>query len=113
MDLTVTQTIHNFTNINYVIPHAGGSFPSVIDRFIKSYPAIDASSKAIYKTRFVFPLIVFNVLFLNGFFRFWWDSAGPTYFAQVKGLLGYDIPTSQLLFGTVSYPLVFLSTFIY
>ncbi|KAG8926126.1 hypothetical protein FRC03_008487 [Tulasnella sp. 419] len=85
MDLTATQTIHNFTNIHYVIPHVGGSFPSIIDRFIKSLPALEASSKQIYKT------------------RFWWDSAGPTYFAQVKGLLGYDIPTSQLLFGT-DYP---------
>ncbi|KAG6888369.1 hypothetical protein C0992_008671 [Termitomyces sp. T32_za158] len=33
---------------------------------------------------------------------FWWDSAGPTYYHQVAGLLGYGIPASQLLFGTDS-----------
>ncbi|KAF8884824.1 hypothetical protein BD779DRAFT_1612068 [Infundibulicybe gibba] len=85
MDLTLTQTIHNFTNINYVIPHVGGAFPATIDRILKSVPAIYASSMNIYST------------------RFWWDSAGPTYYHQVAGLLGYGIPKSQLLFGT-DYP---------
>ena len=37
------------------------------------------------------------------FYSFWWDSAGPTYYHQVAGLLGYGIPKSQLLFGTVSF----------
>ncbi|KAF8163694.1 hypothetical protein B0H34DRAFT_696470 [Crassisporium funariophilum] len=82
MDLTLTQTIHNFTNIHYVIPHVGGAFPSTIDRILKSYPAIYDSSFNIFHT------------------RFWWDSAGPTYFHQVAGLLGYNVPKSQLLYGT-------------
>ncbi|KAF9057165.1 hypothetical protein BJ165DRAFT_12756 [Panaeolus papilionaceus] len=82
MDLTLTQTIHNFTNIHYVIPHAGGAFPATIDRILKSYPTIYDSSLQIYST------------------RFWWDSAGPTYFHQVAGLIGYGIPASQLLYGT-------------
>ncbi|KAJ2933700.1 hypothetical protein H1R20_g3361, partial [Candolleomyces eurysporus] len=82
MDLTLTQTIHNFTNIHYVIPHVGGAFPAAIDRILKSAPAIYDSSLQIYST------------------RFWWDSAGPTYYHQVAGLLGYGIPKSQLLFGT-------------
>jgi len=81
-DLTLTQTIHNYTNIHYVIPHAGGAFPSAVDRLLKSFPAIYASSLQIYSS------------------RFWWDSAGPTYFHQISGLLGYNIPKSQLLFGT-------------
>ncbi|KAF9527458.1 hypothetical protein CPB83DRAFT_895265 [Crepidotus variabilis] len=85
MDLTLTQTIHNFTNINYLIPHVGGGFPAAIDRILKSYPTIYDSSLQIYCT------------------RFWWDSAGPTYFHQVAGLLGYGIPKSQLLYGT-DYP---------
>ena len=84
MDLTLTQTILNFTTLNFVIPHVGGAFPAIEDRFIKSFPALEARAKQVYET------------------RFWWDSAGPTYFAQVKGLLGYDEPVSQLLFGTVS-----------
>ncbi|KAG5634011.1 hypothetical protein H0H81_003895 [Sphagnurus paluster] len=82
MDLTLTQTIHQFTNIHYVIPHVGGAFPATIDRILKSAPQIYDSSLSIYST------------------RFWWDSAGPTYFHQVSGLLGFGIPKSQLLFGT-------------
>ncbi|KJA26744.1 hypothetical protein HYPSUDRAFT_35893 [Hypholoma sublateritium FD-334 SS-4] len=82
MDLTLTQTIHNFTNINYVIPHVGGAYPSTVDRILKSYPTIYDSSFAIYDT------------------RFWWDSAGPTYAHQVSGLLGMGVPKSQLLYGT-------------
>ncbi|KAG6865411.1 hypothetical protein C0991_002905 [Blastosporella zonata] len=82
MDLTLTQTIQNFTSINYIIPHVGGAFPACADRILKSAPAIYNSSMQIYQT------------------RFWWDSAGPTYFHQVSGLLAYGIPASQLLFGT-------------
>ncbi|KAF5369173.1 hypothetical protein D9615_009958 [Tricholomella constricta] len=82
MDLTLTHTIHDFTNIHYVIPHVGGAFPATIDRVLKTVPAIYDSSLNIYKT------------------RFWWDSAGPTYLHQVSGLLGFGIPKSQLLFGT-------------
>ncbi|KAI4905968.1 hypothetical protein J4E90_011043 [Alternaria incomplexa] len=84
-DLAVTQTILNFTNINYIIPHVGGAFPSVADRLLKSFPAIYDRTLAALQT------------------RFYWDSAGPTYFHQVGGLLAYDIPASQLLFGT-DYP---------
>nr|OQO27029.1 hypothetical protein B0A51_04029 [Rachicladosporium sp. CCFEE 5018] len=92
VDLTITQTILNYTKLNFVIPHVGGAFPAVEDRFIKSYPALEARAKEVYRT------------------RFWWDSAGPTYFAQVKGLLGYGVPTGQLLFGT-DYPCAPLFTY--
>ncbi|KXN86696.1 2-amino-3-carboxymuconate-6-semialdehyde decarboxylase [Leucoagaricus sp. SymC.cos] len=85
VDLTLTQTIHNYTSIDYIIPHVGGAFPAAIDRILKSTPAIYDSSMKIYQT------------------RFWWDSAGPTYYHQVSGLLGYNISESQLLFGT-DYP---------
>lgn len=34
--------------------------------------------------------------------RFWYDSAGPVFYNQVKGLLGCGVPTSQLVFGSVS-----------
>ncbi|KAG6814703.1 hypothetical protein H0H93_012550 [Arthromyces matolae] len=83
-DLTFTQTIHNFTNIDYIIPHVGGAFPSTIDRMLKSDPSptLYNSSLTIYQT------------------RFWFDSAGPTYYHQISGLLAYGIPSTQLLFGT-------------
>jgi len=52
MDLTITQTIANFTSLKWVVPHAGGSFPSIEDRFITSQPpAVLAASKAAYSTR--------------------------------------------------------------
>ncbi|KAG8904731.1 hypothetical protein FRB99_001270 [Tulasnella sp. 403] len=82
MDLTWTQTLQNFTNIQYISAHVGGAFPSILDRMIKSVPNLEAQAKAIYKS------------------RIWWDSAGPTYPNQVKGLQGYDIPVSQLVFGS-------------
>jgi predicted TIM-barrel fold metal-dependent hydrolase len=83
-DLTISQTIHNFTNVNYIIPHVGGAFPAILDRFLKSLPQLYDASLKILQT------------------RFFWDSAGPTYYHQVAGLLGY-IPASQLLYGT-DYP---------
>jgi len=64
----------------------GGSLPSIVDRMLKSTgPAFYNSTLAIYQT------------------RFHWDSAGPTYYHQVSGLLGYNISTTQLLFGS-DYP---------
>lgn len=51
MDLTLSQTIRNFTNLHYAIPHAGGAFFAIEDRFLKSIPALDAVSKAMYDTR--------------------------------------------------------------
>jgi predicted TIM-barrel fold metal-dependent hydrolase len=84
-DLAVTQTLLNSTNINYIIPHVGGAFPSVADRLLKSYPAIYNRTMEVLKT------------------RVYWDSAGPTYEHQVAGLLAYDVPATQLLFGT-DYP---------
>lgn len=84
-DLSVTQTILNFTNIHWIVPHVGGAWPSVADRLLKSFPAIYDRTLEALQT------------------RFYWDSAGPTYSHQVAGLLAYGIPTSQLLFGT-DYP---------
>jgi hypothetical protein len=87
-DLALTQTMHNFTHIQYILPHSGGSAPSVMDRFLKSFPATYDATMRVFQE------------------RFWWDSAGPTYFHQVQGLLAYGIPKSRLLFGTVSLLLI-------
>ncbi|KAJ2912721.1 hypothetical protein MD484_g7700, partial [Candolleomyces efflorescens] len=83
MDLTVKQTIHNFTNTHFILPHAGGAFPVMIDHVLKTvYPNLYQASLDIYRT------------------RFWWDSASPTYYHQIDGLLAYDIPKGNLLYGT-------------
>ncbi|KAK5689429.1 hypothetical protein LTR97_012903 [Elasticomyces elasticus] len=83
MDLTISQTIANFTALRWVVPHGGGSFPSIEDRFITSQPpALLAASKAAYST------------------RFFWDAAGLVFPHQILGLLGYGVPTSQLVYGS-------------
>ncbi|RMZ07025.1 hypothetical protein D0862_04397 [Hortaea werneckii] len=83
MDLTISRTIANFTRLHWIVPHAGGAFPSIEDRFITSQSAdVIALSKAAYST------------------RFWWDAAGPVFPHQVLGLLGYGVPSSQLLYGS-------------
>lgn len=84
-DLVVSQTILDFANIRYIIPHVGGAFPAVADRLLKSYPSLYNATMTALQT------------------RFYWDSAGPTYFHQVGGLLAYDMPSTQLLYGT-DYP---------
>ena len=81
-----------------------------MDRILKSYPTIYNSSFNIYSTRYVNILIPLSgcqvvpcSLDRQPLPSFWWDSAGPTYAHQVAGLLGYNIPKTQLLYGT-DYP---------
>lgn len=84
MDLTVTQTLANFTALKWLVPHAGGAFPSIIDRFLTSQPPdVQARSRAAYAT------------------RLWWDVAGPVFPRQVLGLLGYGVPVRQVVYGSV------------
>lgn len=80
--LSPSHTLLNLTNLTWQVPHVGGSFPSILDRFISSQPALRAEVIKAMKT------------------RMYWDSAGPTYTGQVAGLLGYGVPASQLTFGT-------------
>ncbi|KAG8904653.1 hypothetical protein FRC01_008653, partial [Tulasnella sp. 417] len=86
MDLSYSGVLTKYTNIRWIAAHVGGAFPAILDRMIKSLgPTMEASLKSIYNT------------------RIFWDSAGPTYPNQVRGLIGYGIPKSQLLLGT-DYP---------
>jgi hypothetical protein len=90
MDLTVTQTLANFTALKWILPHGGGSFSSIIDRFLTSQPAeVQARSRAVYTT------------------RLFWDLAGPVFPRQVLGLLGYGVPVRQLVYGSVSWDAFF------
>ncbi|KAL6708135.1 hypothetical protein ACN47E_003319 [Coniothyrium glycines] len=83
--LATSQTLLNFTALNYIFPHVGGAWPSIADRLLKTYPPIYNATMHALQT------------------RVYWDSAGPTYSHQVGGLLAYDVPVRQLLFGT-DYP---------
>jgi 6-methylsalicylate decarboxylase len=73
MDLTVSQTLHNFTNTYFVLPHGvclrirwhlvllilslpfftvGGAFPAMIDRVLKTRrPELYDSALDIFRTR--------------------------------------------------------------
>lgn len=83
--LTASRTIHDFPKLHYRISHGAGAFPCIEDRFLLGFPDLQAEAREIYAT------------------RFWYDSAGPIYPRQVKGLMAYGIPISQLVFGT-DYP---------
>ena len=53
MDLTASQTLTNFTNIRYGFTHGGGAFPSIEDRFLKSFGALERPAKLAYNSRCV------------------------------------------------------------
>jgi predicted TIM-barrel fold metal-dependent hydrolase len=88
MDLTLTSTLSTFSKLNFIVPHAGGSFPSIISRMLSRLsPAAFAAQLEVFKQ------------------RLWWDTAGPTFPYQLKGLLAYGIGTDKLVLGT-DYPYV-------
>lgn len=86
MDLTLTQTILNFTTLKWHVPHGGGAFPATIDRF---FGFTDRSADFQSQNREAFAT------------RFFWDVAGPVFPRQILGLLAYDVPTRQLVYGSV------------
>lgn len=88
MDLLVSNTLQNYTNIRYQLPHTGGSFPSILDRFLVTFPALLPQTSQIY------------ALLAQ---RIWYDTAGPTFPHQVQGLLAYGVGKEQLVYGSVSF----------
>lgn len=52
LDLTLTQSFVNFTNILWIFSHCGGAFPSIEDRALKLQPAIEVPAKAVYGSRY-------------------------------------------------------------
>ncbi|PVH93896.1 hypothetical protein DM02DRAFT_732832 [Periconia macrospinosa] len=83
--ITANRTIFKFPNIHWRISHGAGAFPDIQDRFLMGFPDDAEAARSAYAE------------------RFWYDSAGPVYPRQIKGLLAHDIPVSQLVFGT-DYP---------
>jgi len=54
IDLSLSRTLMNFTNLDWIVPHAGGSFPSVISRAMRSASEVVRNANfQIYKTRLV------------------------------------------------------------
>ncbi|KAK1910919.1 hypothetical protein P3342_011521 [Pyrenophora teres f. teres] len=84
--LTAENTITKFPNLHYRISHGAGAFPDISERFLLGFPNSSDAAREAYKT------------------RFWYDSAGPVWPKQIKGLTeGMGVPVSQMVFGT-DYP---------
>ncbi|KAK7182257.1 hypothetical protein DPSP01_006975 [Paraphaeosphaeria sporulosa] len=83
--ITANRTIIKFPNLHWRVSHGAGAFPDISDRFLLGFPKDAEEARKIYAT------------------RFWYDSAGPVYPRQIKGLLAHDVPISQMVFGT-DYP---------
>jgi hypothetical protein len=74
-----------FPGLHWRVSHGAGAFPDISERFLLGFPDLSDAARKAYKE------------------RFWYDSAGPVFPNQVKGLTeGMGIPVSQLVFGTVS-----------
>lgn len=52
LDLTLTQSFVNFTNIRWIFSHCGGAFPSIEDRALKLQPAIQEPVQVVYESRY-------------------------------------------------------------
>ncbi|KAF2501169.1 amidohydrolase 2 [Lophium mytilinum] len=83
--LTASTTIHDNPSLHFRISHGAGAFPCIADRFLLGFPELEKNARKMYSE------------------RFWYDSAGPVYPHQIKGLLAYDIGVGQMVFGT-DYP---------
>lgn len=91
INLFVSGTISRCPNITFVIPHAGGALPPLIERFTSFGPIIGAGSHL--TSRFV------KETFSK---QFYFDLAGFPFPDQIHGLLKYVKP-EKLLYGT-DYP---------
>ena len=90
INLFMSKTIENYKNITYIIPHAGGALPPVIQRFT-SLPQ----------------MIGMDGVNLDDVLRqmkeqFYFDLAGFVFPDQIKGLLPF-VNTKMLLYGS-DYP---------
>ncbi|KAF2642963.1 hypothetical protein P280DRAFT_538815 [Massarina eburnea CBS 473.64] len=83
--ITANRTIIKFPNIHWRVSHGAGAFPDIQDRFLLGFPRDAEEARRIYAE------------------RFWYDSAGPVYPRQIKGLMAHGVPVSQFVFGT-DYP---------
>ncbi|KAF2731014.1 amidohydrolase 2 [Polyplosphaeria fusca] len=83
--ITASRTIFEFPKLQWRVSHGAGAFPDIQDRFLLGFPEDAERAREVYAE------------------RFWYDSAGPVFPRQIKGLLAHDVPVSQFVFGT-DYP---------
>jgi hypothetical protein len=83
--ITASSTFLKFPNIHWRISHGAGAFPDISERFLLGFPDVSDAARKAYKE------------------RFWYDSAGPVFPKQIKGLTEeMGVGSSQFVFGTVS-----------
>lgn len=92
INLFLSGTIARCPNITFVIPHAGGTLPTLIERFTSFGHALRLSDTELTSQ------IVKETLQK----QFYFDLAGFPFPSQVKGLLEY-VPVDKLLYGS-DYP---------
>ncbi|EOA85626.1 hypothetical protein ACJQWK_10454 [Exserohilum turcicum] len=81
--ITASSTILRYPGLHWRVSHGAGAFPDISERFLLGFPKISDQARDAYKS------------------RFWYDSAGPVWPKQIKGLTeGMEIPVSQMVFGT-------------
>ncbi|KAF2654539.1 amidohydrolase 2 [Lophiostoma macrostomum CBS 122681] len=83
--ITAARTILRYPKLYWRVSHGAGAFPDIQDRFLLGFPNDAEEARKIFAE------------------RFFYDSAGPVYPRQIKGLLAHDVPTNQFVFGT-DYP---------
>lgn len=94
INLFYTGAIARYPNITYIVPHAGGALPTLIERFSRLGRAIPTAPVDISVT----PEFVRERLRAN----FYFDMAGSAWPDQVPALLSF-IGKDQLLYGS-DYP---------
>ncbi|CEN59980.1 hypothetical protein ASPCAL02421 [Aspergillus calidoustus] len=92
--LLLSGTIARYPNIRYVVPHAGGALPPLIQRFSEAAALIPGLS--------LDPTVTPAGVRATLNERFWFDTAGPTFPDQIRSLLQYVRP-DRICYGT-DYP---------
>ena len=91
INLFATGTVSRCPNVTFIVPHMGGAFPPLINRFSKvgpllGLPGIDPNlTPEFVKER------------LNN--QFYFDTAGWPFTEQIKGLLEY-VSVERMLYGS-------------
>jgi len=91
MNLFLSGTVLKYEDIKYIIPHAGGAFPPLVQRFANI-------PQMIGHPKYVDEADVRKALKE----QFWWDLAGFVFPDQIKGLLPYA-DKKKIMYGS-DYP---------
>jgi len=83
ISLLMSGALHNFTELQWVVPHSGGAFTNLIDRIVDHFLTLSAFTP-----------------YADIQSRLWFESAGPSYPHAAYALLAFNVSTSHLMFGS-------------